>query len=351
MTQKRMLLNGWGGIFNSKDVEMKMISITDFIDESIVLAAAQRAARLDLSSKEVNMVVRRTRAVAMARSNGNDLATCKSKLGQFEKAIKDWTAALNVRPSYRKARLRRVNCYAKVMASKTKIYIVLEYVGEGICSCHAYHFVVAKLGRLKEDESRRYFQQLINPVDYCHSRGMYHRDLKPENLLLDSFGVLKVSDFGLSAFSQQVQVSIIFSVRLINTVRSEKSLRSIHFLFIFMPSSLTCCLSTNLTPIFSIDQVVVQKVKKSEIIEQDSILLVQCGDVELGKKTDEKIGQFIDRVEKHPSMKIDEKIGQFWIPQGDYIELHRKRNGYRHDHFKRKRKKEAHEVHKRSQIA
>ncbi|KAK4801014.1 hypothetical protein SAY86_021501 [Trapa natans] len=38
-------------------------------------------------------------------------------------------------------------------------------------------------------------------------------------------------------------------------------------------------------------------------------------------------------------------------PQGDYIELHRKRHGYRHDHFRRKRKKEAREVHKRSAIA
>ncbi|KAI7980269.1 Uracil phosphoribosyltransferase [Camellia lanceoleosa] len=36
---------------------------------------------------------------------------------------------------------------------------------------------------------------------------------------------------------------------------------------------------------------------------------VQCGDVEFEKKIDEKIGQFIDRVEKHPSKKIDEKIG------------------------------------------
>ncbi|XP_028103428.1 uncharacterized protein LOC114302582 [Camellia sinensis] len=35
--------------------------------------------------------------------------------------------------------------------------------------------------------------------------------------------------------------------------------------------------------------------------------------VELEKKIDEMIGQFIDRVEKHPSKKIDEKIGQFWI--------------------------------------
>ncbi|OWM70044.1 hypothetical protein CDL15_Pgr025893 [Punica granatum] len=39
------------------------------------------------------------------------------------------------------------------------------------------------------------------------------------------------------------------------------------------------------------------------------------------------------------------------LPQGDYIELHRKRHGYRHDHFERKRKKEAREVHKRSAIA
>ncbi|THF95149.1 hypothetical protein TEA_020330 [Camellia sinensis var. sinensis] len=97
-------------------------------------------------------------------------------------------------------RVLRHKMVEQVMASKTKIYIVLEYVGGG-----ELFDKIAKLGRLKEDEARRYFQQLINAVDYCHSRGVYHRDLKPENLLLDSFGVLKVSDFGLSAFSQQVR--------------------------------------------------------------------------------------------------------------------------------------------------
>ncbi|XP_043716527.1 CBL-interacting serine/threonine-protein kinase 9-like isoform X1 [Telopea speciosissima] len=88
----------------------------------------------------------------------------------------------------------------EVMASKTKIYIVLEFVNGG-----ELFDKIVKHGRLKEDEARRYFQQLINAVDYCHSRGVYHRDLKPENLLLDSCGILKVSDFGLSTFSQEVR--------------------------------------------------------------------------------------------------------------------------------------------------
>ncbi|XP_077243803.1 CBL-interacting serine/threonine-protein kinase 23-like isoform X2 [Tasmannia lanceolata] len=88
----------------------------------------------------------------------------------------------------------------EVMASKTKIYIVLEFVTGG-----ELFDKISSRGRLKEDEAKRYFQQLVNAVDYCHSRGVFHRDLKPENLLLDSSGVLKVSDFGLSALPQQVR--------------------------------------------------------------------------------------------------------------------------------------------------
>ncbi|KAF5472532.1 hypothetical protein F2P56_009243 [Juglans regia] len=88
----------------------------------------------------------------------------------------------------------------EAMASKTKIYIVLEFVTGG-----EVFDKIARKGKLKEDEGRKYFQQLINAVDYCHSRGVFHRDLKPENLLLDVNGVLKVSDFGLSALPQQVR--------------------------------------------------------------------------------------------------------------------------------------------------
>ena len=83
----------------------------------------------------------------------------------------------------------------EVMATKTKIYFVMEYAKGGEL------FDKVSKGRLKEDVAWKFFKQLINAVDFCHSRGVYHRDIKPENLLLDENEDLKVSDFGLSALA------------------------------------------------------------------------------------------------------------------------------------------------------
>lgn len=87
----------------------------------------------------------------------------------------------------------------EVMASKSKIYIAMELVRGGEL------FNKIARGRLKEDLARVYFQQLISAIDFCHSRGVYHRDLKPENLLLEDDGNLKVTDFGLSAFTEHLR--------------------------------------------------------------------------------------------------------------------------------------------------
>ncbi|XVF20413.1 hypothetical protein REPUB_Repub11eG0196500 [Reevesia pubescens] len=87
----------------------------------------------------------------------------------------------------------------EVLATKTKIYFVMELVKGGEL------FAKVAKGRFSEDLSRKYFQQLISAVGYCHSRGVFHRDLKPENLLVDENGNLKVSDFGLSAITDQIR--------------------------------------------------------------------------------------------------------------------------------------------------
>ncbi|KAL6987964.1 CBL-interacting serine/threonine-protein kinase 14 [Sarracenia purpurea var. burkii] len=87
----------------------------------------------------------------------------------------------------------------EVLATKSKIYFVLEFAKGGEL------FAKVAKGRFSEDLSRRYFQQLISAVGYCHLRGVFHRDLKPENLLLDENWDLKVTDFGLSAVKEQIR--------------------------------------------------------------------------------------------------------------------------------------------------
>ncbi|KAL1520547.1 hypothetical protein AB1Y20_022123 [Prymnesium parvum] len=90
---------------------------------------------------------------------------------------------------------RHVVNLIEVLASRSKVFIVLELVTGG----ELFDRVV-RSGRFDERTARRYFQQLVTGLDYCHRKGVCHRDLKPENLLLDeATGDLKISDFGLSA--------------------------------------------------------------------------------------------------------------------------------------------------------
>lgn len=88
----------------------------------------------------------------------------------------------------------------EVLASKSKIYFVVEFAEAG-----ELYEEVAKKEKLTEDHARRYFRQLISAVKHCHSRGVFHRDLKLDNLLLDENDNLKVTDFGLSAVKNQIR--------------------------------------------------------------------------------------------------------------------------------------------------
>ncbi|XP_039010243.1 TPR repeat-containing thioredoxin TTL1-like isoform X2 [Hibiscus syriacus] len=132
------------------------------LDEAV--SAAQHAARLDPGNKEISLVVMKTKAVSSTRLSGNLLfkaskfveacivysegleydpynsvllcnrAACRSKLDQFQKAIEDCTAALNVQPSYRKARLRKADCNSKLerweMASQDYEMLIRETPGD-----------------------------------------------------------------------------------------------------------------------------------------------------------------------------------------------------------------------------
>jgi carbon catabolite-derepressing protein kinase len=70
--------------------------------------------------------------------------------------------------------------------------MVLEYAGGEL-----FDYIVSN-GRLGEDKARKFFQQIVAAVEYCHRHKIVHRDLKPENLLLDDQYFVKIADFGLS---------------------------------------------------------------------------------------------------------------------------------------------------------
>jgi len=83
----------------------------------------------------------------------------------------------------------------EVLASKTKIYLVLELVTGG----ELFDELAKEKGGFGEFKARRFFKQLVDGMMCCHDKGIVHRDIKLENLLLDCNGDLKISDFGLSA--------------------------------------------------------------------------------------------------------------------------------------------------------
>jgi len=85
----------------------------------------------------------------------------------------------------------------QVISTPTDIFMVMEYVSGG----ELFDYIV-KHGKLKEEDARRFFQQIISGVDYCHRHNVVHRDLKPENLLLDTNLNVKIADFGLSNMMQ-----------------------------------------------------------------------------------------------------------------------------------------------------
>ncbi len=57
----------------------------------------------------------------------------------------------------------------EVMSTPTEVIMVMEYAGNEL-----FNYIVER-GRMSEDDGRKFFQQIICAVEYCHRKKIVHR--------------------------------------------------------------------------------------------------------------------------------------------------------------------------------
>ncbi|KRH32211.1 hypothetical protein GLYMA_10G038400v4 [Glycine max] len=87
------------------------------------------------------------------------------------------------------------NCIVKLYCSfqdDEHLYLIMEYLPGGDMMT-----LLMRKDILTEDEARFYVGETVLAIESIHKHNYIHRDIKPDNLLLDRYGHLKLSDFGL----------------------------------------------------------------------------------------------------------------------------------------------------------
>lgn len=73
------------------------------------------------------------------------------------------------------------------------VYLLLEYV-----PCGTLFNLCEKNGAMGENIGRFFLHQIVDVLQYMHSREIVHRDLKLENILLTDDLSIKFADFGFA---------------------------------------------------------------------------------------------------------------------------------------------------------
>jgi serine/threonine protein kinase len=122
----------------------------------------------------------------MAKSNASAAAACSD----FAVDEKSEELALHTRLT---SHPNIVN-FLDSFETEAHLYLVLEFCAQG----DLYEAIRHGHGPLETEHVRQFMLELVDAVDYIHSKGVYHRDIKPENIFLTQDGTLKLGDFGLA---------------------------------------------------------------------------------------------------------------------------------------------------------
>lgn len=70
--------------------------------------------------------------------------------------------------------------------------------------------LMREVKELNPDLLMRYCYEVLSGIKACHSRNIAHCDIKPSNFLIDKYGRIKITDFGLSTIYSQNPMSSSF---------------------------------------------------------------------------------------------------------------------------------------------
>ncbi|MGD0939628.1 MAG: serine/threonine-protein kinase [Terracidiphilus sp.] len=79
---------------------------------------------------------------------------------------------------------------------RSRIYMVMEW-----CEGRLLRKILDEEGKLPQDRAIRIAVEVLDALDYVHSKGVVHRDLKPENIMVDANDGIKLIDFGIAGDS------------------------------------------------------------------------------------------------------------------------------------------------------
>ena len=88
------------------------------------------------------------------------------------------------------------------------LYFIMDYYPGG----DLLHYMNKK-DTLTEDEAKFYIAEIILGVDSLHKNNCIHRDIKPDNIFIDQEGHLKIGDFGLSIFSNDITYPYTYNLK------------------------------------------------------------------------------------------------------------------------------------------
>ena len=78
-------------------------------------------------------------------------------------------------------------------------FISMEYIdGEDLAK------VLRRMGKPSHEKALQIARQLCAGLAAAHDKGVLHRDLKPHNVMIDGGGKVRITDFGLAGFAEEI---------------------------------------------------------------------------------------------------------------------------------------------------